>query len=130
MQKKRTADEILEFLKPFAPWIRSRLESIPLVKLSSNEVEITKNKIEECKEQAKSLKIKVKEQELKWKSALKVWNAVSKKNLKQSSLMVDGGNEGSYNGIQIWNPEEYLQEEEKILTGDEENETDEETNQE
>jgi DNA gyrase/topoisomerase IV subunit A len=130
MQKKRTAEEITEFLKPFVPWIRTRLESIPLIKLSSNEVEITKTKIEECKNEAKSIKIKVKEQELKWKSALKVWNLVSKKNLKQSSLMIEGGNEGSYNGIQIWNPEEYLQEEEKILTGDEENETDEETNQE
>ena len=126
-EKKRSNEEILAFLKPYPSWIQSKLEGIPLVKLSSTEIELTKNKIQEFKDQAKLLKIQVKEQNSKWQASLKNWNTLFKKNLKQSSLMMDSSSEGSYNGIPIWNAEEYLLEEEKIFSNSEEPEQNEET---
>ena len=112
-QKKRTNEEILEFLKQFVQWIKNRLESIQLIKLSSNEIEITKEKILEAKQKAKDIRKAIKDQEVVCKKVAKDWARNTKKTTKQSSLLV-GGNEGSYNGIQIWNPEEYLEKEEAI----------------
>ena len=112
-QKKRTNEEILEFLKQFVQWIKNRLESIQLIKLSSNEIEITKEKILEAKQKAKDIRKAIKDQEIVCKKVAKDWARNTKKTNKQSSLLV-GGNEGSYNGIQIWNPEEYLEKEEAI----------------
>jgi len=112
-QKKRTNEEILEFLKQFVQWIKNRLESIQLIKLSSNEIEITKEKIIEAKQKAKDIRKSIKDQEIVCKKVAKDWARNTKKTTKQSSLLV-GGNEGSYNGIQIWNPEEYLEKEEAI----------------
>ena len=112
-QKKRTNEEILEFLKQFVQWIKNRLESIQLIKLSSNEIEITKEKIIEAKQKAKDIRKAIKDQEIVCKKVAKDWARNTKKTTKQSSLLV-GGNEGSYNGIQIWNPEEYLEKEEAI----------------
>ena len=117
-QKKRNNEEIIEFLKQFQVWIKNRLESIQLVKLSSTEIELTKKKIEEAKEKAKEIKKAIKEQEIKVKKIAKDWARVSKKSIKQSSL-ISGGDEGSFNGIQIWNPEEYLEKEEDVLSGEE-----------
>jgi DNA gyrase/topoisomerase IV subunit A len=110
-QKKRTNEEIIEFLKQFVQWIKNRLESIQLIKLSSNEIELTKEKIIEAKQKAKDIRKAIKDQEVVCKKVAKDWARNTKKTTKQSSLLV-GGNEGSYNGIQIWNPEEYLEKEE------------------
>jgi DNA gyrase/topoisomerase IV subunit A len=112
-QKKRTNEEIIEFLKQFVQWIKNRLESIQLIKLSSNEIEITKEKIIEAKQKAKDIRKAIKDQEIVCKKVAKDWTRNTKKTIKQSSLLI-GGNEGSYNGIQIWNPEEYLEKEEAI----------------
>lgn len=120
-QKKRTNDEIVLFLKPFEAWIRNRLESIQLIKLSSNEIELTKQKIAEAKQKAKDIRKAIKDQEVVLKRITKDWSRNSKKSIKQSSL-ITSGNEGTHNGIQIWNPEEYLQKEEN-LDVEEENET-------
>jgi len=126
-QKKRDNDEIITFLKPFATWIKNRLEAIPLIKLSSNEIELTKQKILEAKQKAKDLKKSIKDQEIIWKKIAKDWSRLTKKTTKQTSLM-GSGSEGSYNGIQIWNPEEYLEKEAEILSdGTEEVEEEEET---
>lgn len=125
-QKKRTNEEIIEFLKQFQVWIKNRLEAIQLVKLSSTEIELTKKKIEEAKQKAKEIKKAIKEQEIKVKKIAKEWSRVSKKSIKQSSL-ISGGEEGSFNGIQIWNPEEYLQKEEEVLSGEQIQEEQEET---
>jgi DNA gyrase/topoisomerase IV subunit A len=123
-QKKRSNEEIIEFLKQFQVWIKNRLESIPLVKLSSNEIELTKQKIEEAKQKAKEIKKAIKDQEVQVKKIAKEWTKNNKKTTKQSSLMGSSSTD-SYNGIQIWNPEEHI-EEEIILNG--EIEDDEETN--
>lgn len=112
-QKKRTNEEIIDFLKDFVQWIKNRLESIQLIKLSSNEIEITKQKIIEAKQKAKDIRKAIKDQEVVCKKVAKDWARNTKKTTKQSSLLV-GGNEGSYNGIQIWSPEEYLEKEETI----------------
>lgn len=110
-QKKRSNEEIIEFLKDFVQWIRNRLESIQLIKLSSNEIELTKQKIIEAKQKAKDIRKAIKDQEIICKKVARDWSRNTKKTTKQSSLLV-GGNEGSYNGIQIWSPEEYLEKEE------------------
>jgi DNA gyrase/topoisomerase IV subunit A len=110
-QKKRSNEEIIEFLKDFVQWIKNRLESIQLIKLSSNEIELTKQKIIEAKQKAKDIRKAIKDQEIICKKVAKDWSRNTKKTTKQSSLLV-GGNEGSYNGIQIWSPEEYLEKEE------------------
>jgi DNA gyrase/topoisomerase IV subunit A len=122
-QKKRTNEEIIEFLKQFIQWIKNRLESIQLIKLSSNEIELTKQKIIEAKQKAKDIRKAIKDQEIICKKVAKDWARNTKKTTKQSSLLV-GGSEGSYNGIQIWNPEEYLEKEEIPENGeaDEDNE--------
>ena len=122
-QKKRNNEEIIEFLKQFVQWIKNRLESIQLIKLSSNEIELTKQKIIEAKQKAKDIRKAIKDQEIICKRVAKDWARNTKKTTKQSSLLM-GGNEGSYNGIQIWNPEEYLEKEEIIENGevDEDNE--------
>ena len=113
-QKKRTNEEIIEFLKQFVTWIKNRLESIQLIKLSSNEIELTKQKILECKQKAKDIRKAIKEQEIKCKKVAKDWARNNKKTTKQSSLM-GSGNEGTFNGIPIWNPEEYLEKEQELV---------------
>lgn len=107
-QKKRSNQEILEFLNPFPGWIKNRLESIPLIKLSSNEIEITKQKIEEAKQKAKDIKKSIKEQEIVLKKIVKEWNKISKNTVKQSSLILNPVGE-TFNGIQVWNPEDHLE---------------------
>lgn len=124
--KKRLNDEILAFLKPYDNWIKSRLESIVLVKLSEKEIELTKQKIEELKNSGKELKKEIKAQESNWKKTKKEWESTSKSKLKQSTLMAESL-PGSFNGIEIWNPEEALEE---IATNEEsELEDSEETNE-
>jgi DNA gyrase/topoisomerase IV subunit A len=113
-QKKRDNDEIIDFLKQFETWIRNRLESIQLIKLSTNEIEITKRKIEEAKQRAKDIKKLIKEQEVKVNKISKDWARNTKGTVKKSSLLMDSQG-GSFNGIQIWNPDEYLEKEQELL---------------
>ena len=108
-QKKRTNEEIIEFLKPFESWIKSRLESIQLIKLSSNEIELTKKKIDELKASGKQIRASIKIQETQWKSIKKDWERNNKSKAKQSSL-VGQTSEERYNGIEVWNPEEAIKE--------------------
>ena len=113
-QKKRDNDEIIDFLKQFETWIKNRLESIQLIKLSTNEIEITKRKIEEAKQRAKDIKKLIKEQEVKVNKISKEWVRNTKGTVKKSSLLMDSQG-GSFNGIQIWNPDEYLEKEQELL---------------
>lgn len=108
--KKRLNDEIVEFLKQFDSWIRSRLEAIVLVKLSEKEIEETKRKIAELKELAIELKKSMKEQESNWKRIKKSWEASTKTKPKQSAL-ISGTISETLDGIEIWNPEEAMIEE-------------------
>lgn len=108
--KKRLNDEIVEFLKQFDSWIRTRLESIALVKLSEKEIEETKRKIAELKDFAVELKKGMKEQESNWKRIKKAWEASTKSKPKQSAL-ITGSISETLDGIEIWNPEEAMIEE-------------------
>ena len=56
----------------------------------------------------------IKDQELKCKKVAKDWARDNKKTTKQSSLL-SGGNEGTFNGIAIWSPEEYLEKEQEMV---------------
>ena len=105
--KKRLNDEILEFLKPFDYWIKSRLESITLVKLSEKEIELTKTKIEELKATALQIKASMKDQANKWASIKKSWEIAAKAKPKQSTLMLEVAGE-IFDGIEIWNPEDAM----------------------
>jgi len=108
--KKRLNDEIIEFLKQFELWIRSRLESIVLVKLSEKEIEETKKKIAELKELAIELKKNMKEQESNWRRIKKSWESSTRSKPKQSAL-ISGNISETLDGIEIWNPEEAMIEE-------------------
>jgi len=105
--KKRLNDEIIEFLKPFDFWIKSRLESITLVKLSEKEIELTKTKIEELKATALQIKSSMKDQANKWASIKKSWEVAAKAKPKQSTLMLEVAGE-NFDGIEIWNPEDAM----------------------
>lgn len=105
--KKRLNDEIVEFLKQFDSWIRSRLEAIVLVKLSEKEIEETKKKIVELKDLAIELKKNMKEQESNWRKIKKSWEASTKSKPKQSAL-ISGTVSETLDGIEIWNPEEAM----------------------
>ena len=108
--KKRLNDEIVEFVKGYESWIRTRLEAITLVRLSEKEIESTKQKIEELKNNATLLKKTIKDQADKWNGIKKAWEIAAKAKPKQSTLMMNSSTD-TFNGIEIWNPEEVLEEE-------------------
>ena len=121
--KKRLNDEIIEFIKPYEPWIRARLEAITLVKLSEKEIEITKAKIDELKANEIEIRKMLRIQSDKWNKLRKAWESLAKTKPKQSTLLVETANE-AYDGIEIWNPEEALVDE-SVGEIDEEEETNE-----
>lgn len=120
--KKRLNDEIIEFLKQYDSWIKGRLESIALIKLSEKEIELTKAKIEELKQNAINIKAAMTAQASKLAAIRKSWQEATKSKPKQSVLMMETAGE-AFDGIEIWNPEEALiAEESDATTEDEETE--------
>jgi DNA gyrase/topoisomerase IV subunit A len=120
--KKRINDEIVEFLKQYESWIKTRLEAIALVRLSEKEIEATKSRIEELKSNAIVLKKSIKEQGDKWQGIKKAWEKATKSKPKQSALVATSSTD-TFNGIEIWNPEEAIEEDvEESVEGDETNE--------
>ena len=107
--KKRLNDEIIDFLKGFDSAIRIRLEAIALIKLSEKEIEISKNKIEELKKNAIEVKKFMKDQLTIYNKIKKTWE-ISVKHKPKQSILLSGTSGGSFNGIEIWNPEEALSE--------------------
>ena len=105
--KKRLNDEILEFLKSFDAWIRSRLESITLVKLSEKEIEATKQRIEELKATAIEIKNAMKIQATNLTTVKKTWEMAAKAKPKQSTLITETAGD-IFDGIEVWNPEEAM----------------------
>ena len=108
--KKRLNNEIIEWLHPFDPSIKSRLESIQLIRLSEKEIESTKTKILELKSDGIRLDKESQVQRKKWQDLKGVWEGSLKSKPKQTSLAGDT-HSTSFNGIEIWNPEEALIEE-------------------
>ncbi len=111
-EKKRSAEEVDNFLKPFKKEITRRLESISLIKLTKEEINKTKEEINDRKADIKSKNKQIKEQSLRVKEVVKNHSSQSKKSSRTTSLLGDSSEE-YHNGIKIWTPEEETIMEEK-----------------
>jgi len=126
-EKKRASDEIQDFLRQFDSRIKSKLESISLIKLNKEEIAKTKEDIQNKKEEISNLKKLHKDQQKKYDAILVEWNREGIKKAKRASLLVESSGDEYFNGVKIWNPEEDLAE--PIPEGAEESEESLETNQ-
>jgi len=103
-EKKRAAQEVLDFLAPFKKEISRRLESISLTKLTKDEIEKTKQEINSCKSDIKNKNLEIKTQKSKVLNIEKEHKRISKKSSRTTSLMSETKEE-FHNGIRIWDPE-------------------------
>ncbi len=109
-EKKRTNAEILEFLSQFEGKIKSKLESISLIKLNKEEIAKTREDIQNKKEEIANLKKSHRDQENKYNKILSDWNKDGIKKVKRASLLMESSGDEYFNGVKIWNPEEDLSE--------------------
>ena len=109
-EKKRTNAEILEFLSQFEGKIKSKLESISLIKLNKEEIAKTRGDIQNKKEEIANLKRSHRDQEKKYNKILSAWNKDGIKKVKRASLLMESSGDEYFNGVKIWNPEEDLSE--------------------
>jgi DNA gyrase/topoisomerase IV subunit A len=101
-QKKRTNDEITNFLSQFVSWISSKLSHIQIVKLSSDHIVETEAEIKRIKQLIKETKILIKKQE----SVVKSLGQIKIKS-RSASLMPIGSEPLKINtDIEIFSPEE------------------------
>ena len=101
-QKKRTNDEITNFLSQFVSWISSKLSHIQIVKLSSDHIVEIEAEIKRIKQLIKETKILIKKQELVVKSLGQI-----KIKSRSASLMPIGSEPLKINtDIEIFSPEE------------------------
>ena len=101
-QKKRTNDEITNFLSQFVSWISSKLSHIQIVKLSSDHIVEIEAEIKRIKQLIKVTKILIKKQELVVKSLGQI-----KIKSRSASLMPIGSEPLKINtDIEIFSPEE------------------------
>ena len=107
-EKKRTNAEILEFLSQFEGKIKSKLESISLIKLNKEEIAKTREDIRNKKEEIANLKKSLRDQEKKYNKILSDWNKDGIKKVKRASLLMESSSDEYFNGVKIWNPEEDL----------------------
>jgi DNA gyrase/topoisomerase IV subunit A len=82
-QKKRTNQEIIEFLSKFVGWISNKLSGIQIVKLSADHIKETEEEIKQIKQKIKTTQAQVKKQQEILVAVTKVY----RKN-KPSTLMV------------------------------------------
>lgn len=82
-QKKRTNQEIIEFLSKFVGWISNKLSGIQIVKLSADHIKETEEEIKQIKQKIKTTQAQVKKQQEILVAVTKVY----RKN-KSSTLMV------------------------------------------
>lgn len=120
-EKKRGIDEVTEFISGYKKEIVRRLESIPLTKLTKEEINKTKEEINSCKESIKIKGQSIKDQNKKFKEIEKNNSAASRKSSRKTSLMGEAKEE-FHEGIRIWNPEEEQDNEEEQLETNIENE--------
>jgi DNA gyrase/topoisomerase IV subunit A len=106
-EKKRSADEVGQFLSPYRKEISRRLESISLIKLTKEEINITKEEINRRKIDIKDKTQIIKSQKVRLKEIEKAHSLISRKSSRTTSLMGEVKNE-FHDGIQVWNPEEEL----------------------
>jgi DNA gyrase/topoisomerase IV subunit A len=69
--KKRTNDEIIQFLSQFQNWISQRLQKIEIIRLSTDHIKQTEIDIKEVKSKIQETKKKVKDQEKIHKEVIK-----------------------------------------------------------
>jgi DNA topoisomerase-2 len=116
-EKKRSSEDVDDFLKPYRKDITRRLESISLTKLTKEEINKTKEEINSCKINIKSKSQEIKIQKVKSAEVEKINLSPARKTSRTTSLMGDSKEE-FHNGIRIWDPEEEagIEEEEQIET--------------
>ena len=119
--KKRSADDVNEFLSNYKREISRRLESIPLTKLTKEEIIKTSEEIKSIKESIKNKIQEIKDQKAKFKGAEKYHASLGRKNSKTTSLLGDVREE-FHNGIRIFDPEEIEEETEETTELNTENE--------
>ena len=101
-QKKRTNNEITNFLSQFVSWISSKLSHIQIVKLSSDHIVEIEAEIKRIKQLIKETKILIKKQE----SVVKSLGQIKIKS-RSASLMPIGSEPIKINtDIEIFSPEE------------------------
>ncbi len=115
-EKKRGAEEVILFMSEYKKEIVRRLESIPLTKLTKEEINKTKEEINSCKSSIKIKSSDIKDQIKKYKETEKNNSSKMRKSSRKTSLMGESKEE-YHDGIRIWNPEEEQEiEEEKLET--------------
>jgi len=107
--KKRSNNEIVDFVSQFENWIATRLQKIEIVKLSVEHIKQTEEDIKEIKKKIVQLKKDIKEQEKKYNKVVKELSKISK--TKQTKIANGLFEESQINGIEIFQVEE---EEEKV----------------
>jgi DNA gyrase/topoisomerase IV subunit A len=115
--KKRSNNEIVDFVSQFENWIATRLQKIEIVKLSVEHIKQTEEDIKEIKKKIAQLKKDIKEQEKKYNKVVKELSKISK--TKQTKIANGLFEESQINGIEIFQVEE---EEEKVDEIDQEDE--------
>jgi DNA topoisomerase-2 len=119
--KKRSSDEVNEFLSSYKREISRRLESIPLTKLTKEEIIKTSEEIKSIKESIKNKIQEIKVQKTKSKGAEKYHASLGRRNSKTTSLLGDVKEE-FHNGIRIFDLEEIEEETEETTELNIENE--------
>jgi len=116
--KKRTNQEIVNFLSGFESWISQRLQRIEIIKLSSDHIKETESEIKAIKHKIQEVKRRVKDQEKKHKEITREIEKMGKIKLTKS-LNTSLFEETQIGGIEIFQVEE---EEEEIQSEIEEDE--------
>jgi DNA topoisomerase II len=119
--KKRSADEVNDFLSKYKKEISRRLESISLTKLTKEEIIKTSEEIKSIKEAIKNKILEIKAQKAKLQGAEKYNSSLDRRNSKTTSLMGDVKDD-FHNGIRIFDPEEIEEELEETTELNTENE--------
>lgn len=119
--KKRSSEEVDKFLSSYKREISRRLESIPLTKLTKEEIIKTSEEIKSIKEAIKNKIQEIKVQKTKSKGAEKYHASLGRKNSKTTSLLGDVKEE-FHNGIRIFDLEEIEEETEETTELNIENE--------
>lgn len=110
-EKKRTVDEVNEFVSEYKKEIARRLESISLVKLTKEEIIKTKEEINLIKSDIKNKTNEIKTQKERVKVIEKENLSLSKITKSRTTSLLNDTREEFHNGIRIFDPEEEIVEE-------------------
>jgi len=111
--KKRTNNEIIEFVNGFVNWISVRLQKIEIIKLNSDHIKQTEVEIKELKQKISDVKKKIKDQEKKHKEVSKFIEKTGK--VKVNRMTHNLFEPTQLSGIEIFQ----IEEEEEIVKEEE-----------